>query len=166
MGIDDDIDRLVSGLDYPMLIVTAASEQAGRVSRSGCLVGFATQCSISPARFLVCISKNNHTHRVAREAAVLAIHLPAADQRGLASLFGEHTGDEVDKFAECEWTDGPGGVPLLTDCPRRMVAKVLDRFDLGDHTGFLVAPVDATVSSDAAVLLSSHVADFDAGHSA
>ena len=40
---------LVGGLDYPMFIATARSE---RGERAGCLVGFATQCSIDPSRFL------------------------------------------------------------------------------------------------------------------
>lgn len=35
-------------LDYPMLIVTTRS--GGELD--GCLVGFSTQCSIDPARFL------------------------------------------------------------------------------------------------------------------
>jgi flavin reductase (DIM6/NTAB) family NADH-FMN oxidoreductase RutF len=42
--------KIMGSLDYPMLVVTAAA--AGE--RAGCLVGFATQASIDPARFLVC----------------------------------------------------------------------------------------------------------------
>ena len=45
-------NELMSVLDYPMLIVTA---RAGD-ERDGCLVGFATQASIDPPRFLVGIS--------------------------------------------------------------------------------------------------------------
>ncbi|HEX8931084.1 MAG TPA: flavin reductase, partial [Actinomycetota bacterium] len=44
------LDRLVDRLDYPMLIVTAETDG----ERAGCLVGFATQCSIEPPRFLLC----------------------------------------------------------------------------------------------------------------
>ena len=53
--------QLVSRLDYPMAIVTAADGE----ERSGCLVGFHTQCSIEPARFLICISRRNHTYSIA-----------------------------------------------------------------------------------------------------
>src|SRR5690606_28471984 len=49
--------RLVATFDYPLYIVTTAVGQ----ERSGCLIGFATQCSIHPPRFLACISKKNHT---------------------------------------------------------------------------------------------------------
>ncbi|WP_255355718.1 flavin reductase, partial [Frankia sp. CpI1-P] len=46
----------VSAISYPMVIVTAAVPDG---ERSGCLVGFHTQCSIEPARYLLCISQAN-----------------------------------------------------------------------------------------------------------
>ena len=93
----------VKGFDYPMYVVTAVGSSG---ERSGCLVGFATQCSLKPALFLVCISQQNHTHPVALEAGVLAVHVLARSQRALAELFGETTGDEVDKFSRCDWGAG------------------------------------------------------------
>jgi flavin reductase (DIM6/NTAB) family NADH-FMN oxidoreductase RutF len=125
-------------LDYPMYIVTCANGD----HRSGCLVGFATQASVSPARFIVFISKNNHTFRVAQTAAALGIHVVPRDQEPLARLFGEKTGDDIDKFSETGWTSGADGVPLLEACPDRFVGRVLDRLDAGDHMGFLVEPHD------------------------
>ena len=47
--VGERFHALVSGCDYPMFIVTAA---AG-ADRDGCLVGFACQASIDPARLLV-----------------------------------------------------------------------------------------------------------------
>lgn len=120
-----------------MVIVTAA---AGG-ERAGCLVGFHTQVSIEPARYLVCISKNNRTHEVAGRAEALAVHAVPADRDDLAELFGGETGDETDKFERCEWSAGPGGVPLLDGCPARFAGRVLERLDLGDHTGFVLEPI-------------------------
>src|SRR5688500_11613792 len=45
--------RLSAKLDYPLYIVTTTANDDGE--RSGCLIGFATQCSIHPPRFLACI---------------------------------------------------------------------------------------------------------------
>jgi flavin reductase (DIM6/NTAB) family NADH-FMN oxidoreductase RutF len=45
-------EKLVSLLDYPMFVVTT---RAGDES-AGCLVGFATQVSIRPPRFIVGLS--------------------------------------------------------------------------------------------------------------
>ena len=65
------VHELVSELDYPMFIVTCADAR----ERAGCLVGFATQCSIDPPRFLICLSDKNRTYRVARGTDVLVVHL-------------------------------------------------------------------------------------------
>jgi flavin reductase (DIM6/NTAB) family NADH-FMN oxidoreductase RutF len=130
---------LVGDLDYPMFIVTT---RAAGGERAGCLVGFATQCSIDPPRVLVCISKANRTHRAAQTAMALGVHFVPASATALAELFGGRTGDDHDKFADCEWEDGPDGVPLLAECRNRFTGRVLERLDLGDHSGFLLDPVD------------------------
>lgn len=130
------LDRLIDGLDYPMFVVTTA---AGG-ERSGCLIGFATQTSIHPARLLVCLSVQNHTYRVAREASALGVHVLGSDQLDLAAVFGTETGDEVDKFAQCRWREGPEGVPVLDDCSAWMVGGILDRVAFGDHVGFVLEP--------------------------
>ena len=133
------LDRLTGRLDYPMLIVTAEAD--GR--RAGCLVGFATQCSIDPPRFLLCLSRRNHTFRVASRAGALVAHVLGPNDLALAALFGEQTGDAVDKFARCRWQPGPGG-PVLAACQQWFAGRVLDRFDVGDHVAFLVEPFAAT----------------------
>ena len=136
----DELSDLVGELDYPMMIVTAAA----RGERAGCLVGFATQSSIEPPRFAVWISRKNHTFRVAGDAAVLAVHFVSSDGRALAELFGGSTGDEIDKFGQCRWRDGPGGVPVLEDCVRWFAGEVVDRIPTEDHVGFLLAPIEVS----------------------
>lgn len=130
-------DGLVGQLDYPMFVATTSA--AGE--RAGCLVGFATQCSIDPPRFLVCLSEKNRTYRVAEHADVLAVHLVPSSAERLAELFGGETGDEVDKFAHCEWREGPRGAPILAECDNWFVGAILARHGLGDHVGFLLEPV-------------------------
>jgi flavin reductase (DIM6/NTAB) family NADH-FMN oxidoreductase RutF len=130
-------ERLTAELDYAMLIVTAA---AGG-ERAGCLVGFATQTSIDPPRFLVCLSRRNRTYRVAREAAVLVVHFVPDWAEQLTELFGGETGDEVDKWSRCAWRPGPEGVPVLEELASWFAGRVLERLDLGDHVGFLLEPI-------------------------
>jgi flavin reductase (DIM6/NTAB) family NADH-FMN oxidoreductase RutF len=165
MSGTDGLDEFVSGLDYPMFVVTVATGPSP-ADRSGCLVGFATQCSIDPPRLLVCLSKSNHTYRLARTAPVLAVHRLGADQHELASLFGEATGDEIDKFARCAWRTGPADQPVLADSPVWVVGTVLERVDLGDHVGFLLDPIALSGSPDGRPLLFSDVQDLTAGHPA
>jgi flavin reductase (DIM6/NTAB) family NADH-FMN oxidoreductase RutF len=132
-------NAIVGGLDYPMFIVTA---RAGD-EPLGCLVGFATQASIDPPRFLVCLSHTNRTYRRARNAELLGVHCVPAGADELAELFGGQTGDEVDKFARVAWHDGPDGVPILDACENRFVGRVLRRVDAGDHDAYLLEPVTA-----------------------
>src|SRR5207248_6206974 len=90
----DDFQRLMAQLDYSLFIVTVASGE----ERAGCLVGFASQVSIYPPRFLVGLSVKNRTYRVASNGAdVLVVHFVPEQSEGLADLFGGETGDEVDK---------------------------------------------------------------------
>jgi flavin reductase (DIM6/NTAB) family NADH-FMN oxidoreductase RutF len=131
--------RLVAQLDYPMFIATVAADG----ERAGCLIGFATQCSIDPPRFLAGISDKNRTYRVAQAADSMALHLVPEHATELAELFGGETGDEVDKFARCDWRPGPGGVPLLDGCPNRFVGRILERVDFGDHVGHVLQPFHA-----------------------
>ena len=127
-------DALVGGLDYPMFIVTATDG----THRAGCLIGFAAQCSISPPLFMAWLSVNNHTFTIARHTDTLAVHVLPREATELATLFGTRTGFEVDKFAHCRWHDGPGGVPLLDDCPTWFTGTVTDRHHTGDHLGMLL----------------------------
>jgi flavin reductase (DIM6/NTAB) family NADH-FMN oxidoreductase RutF len=70
------------------------------------------------------------------------------DRRDLAELFGGTTGDEVDKFARCSWRDGPEGAPILDGVAGWFVGAVLDRYALGDHTGYLLGVVAAAGPAD------------------
>jgi flavin reductase (DIM6/NTAB) family NADH-FMN oxidoreductase RutF len=145
MSVDTDaFNAFTNGLDYPMFVVTTARDD----ERAGCLVGFSTQASIHPPRMLVCLSVENHTYRLACDAGLLAVHVLDPGQHDLAELFGGSTGDEVDKFARCEWHAGPGEVPLLDACPNRFVGRVGARLDVGDHEGFLLDPVHAEHGRD------------------
>lgn len=157
----DPFDDLVSRLDYPMLIVTAAD--GGR--RSGCLVGFSTQCSLDPPRYLVCISTANHTAPVAARSEHLAVHVLDRSDRELSRLFGEQTGDDVDKFAQCSWTERRG-VPVLDGPKAWFVGRALERVPLGDHTGHLLEPVEAHVTGELELLTFQQVRELEPGHPA
>lgn len=123
-----------------MFIVTAVGRDG---ERAGCLIGFATQCSIKPPRFLACISKENRTFDVASKADTLVVHCLGRAQIALAELFGGQTGDEVDKFELCDWAPGPDGIPLLSGVPGWFAGRVLGRHDLGDHLGLWLEPFQA-----------------------
>jgi flavin reductase (DIM6/NTAB) family NADH-FMN oxidoreductase RutF len=131
--------KMTAEIDPLLLIVTVCNDG----ERAGCLIGFGTQCSIHPPRFLACISDKNHTLAVAETADALAVHFVPPEAVALARLFGGETGDEIDKFAHCAWHEGPAGQPILDECGSWFVASVIERRPLGDHVGFLLDPIAA-----------------------
>jgi flavin reductase (DIM6/NTAB) family NADH-FMN oxidoreductase RutF len=158
--VSDPFQKLVAQLEYSLFIVTAASAE----TRAGCLVGFASQVSIHPPRFLVGISVKNRTFRVARDAEILVVHFVPEDADELALLFGGETGDEIDKFARVEWREGPGGAPVIKQLENWFAGRVLEEFDLGDHHGFLLEPIEAQKQSSAMPLTFRRAKWIEPGH--
>jgi flavin reductase (DIM6/NTAB) family NADH-FMN oxidoreductase RutF len=133
----DAFDRAMSSNDPAMVIVTTAV----RGRRAGCLVGFHAQCSIEPRRYVVWLSKANHTYGVALAAERFAVHHLVRGDRDLAELFGGTSGHDVDKFERCAWTDDGRGVPLLARCPNRFTARRVALLEEGsDHACIVVEP--------------------------
>lgn len=146
-----------------MFVVTTAADGHA----SGCLVGFATQTSLQPPRFLVGVSNSNHTFTVAARSEHLAVHVLGRRDMALARLFGGQTGDDIDKFERCSWHSGPAGMPILDDAPAWFVGKTLSRIELGDHMGYLLEPIDGHTPEHAVDLLAfSDVGDIEPGHGA
>ncbi|MFF9410262.1 flavin reductase family protein [Streptomyces anandii] len=159
------VDVFMGRLNPDMFVVTA--EAGGE--RAGCLVGFASQCSIDPPRFAVWLSKANRTFRVAERADRLAVHVLTREQHALAALFGGRTGDEgVDKFAEVRCTSRAGGAVVLDDAAAWFVGRIVTRTDGGDHVAFLLDPVESGARDDldAPLLRLADTLDIEAGHPA
>jgi flavin reductase (DIM6/NTAB) family NADH-FMN oxidoreductase RutF len=161
--MSEDFGELVGPLDPAMIVVTTAA----RDERAGCLVGFHAQCSIDPPRYVVWLSKANHTYRVVLHAGHFAVHLLTEDDADVAEHFGTQSGDDVDKFAGIDWDAGPDGVPLLRRLPHRLVLRkhtVLD--DGSDHLCLVGVPVAVQGAGSFPPLRLSSVVHLDAGHRA
>lgn len=151
--------RFATSLDYPLYVATTSVDG----QRSGCLIGFATQCSIHPPRFLACISKRNHTFQLAPQASRIAVHVVEETNKPLAELFGGETGDQIDKFSRVRWREVQG-VPVLEDCARWFIGSVLQQVDLGDHLGCLLEPLDVEAGAPEAQLTYQQARDISPGH--
>jgi flavin reductase (DIM6/NTAB) family NADH-FMN oxidoreductase RutF len=113
------------------------------------------------------LSKANHTYRVGVHADRFAVHFLTDADHDVAELFGMLTGDEVDKFARCEWEADVDGVPLLVACPNRFRGRRTALLDDGsDHVCVILEPVEVTSSGRFTPLRHSDVADIRAGHPA
>ncbi|MGH9084772.1 MAG: flavin reductase family protein [Acidimicrobiales bacterium] len=160
---EPELGDVAEVLDPAMVVVTVAAD--GEVD--GCLVGFHSQCSIDPPRYAVWLSVANRTHELALRADRLAVHVLGAADHDLASLFGGQTGDDVDKLAQCAWTPGPGGVPVLDRCTTRVVGRIVaSATDTGDHDVFVLDVEDIGAEAGSAPLRLRAVTDIEPGHEA
>jgi flavin reductase (DIM6/NTAB) family NADH-FMN oxidoreductase RutF len=156
-------EDIMNVLDARMVVVTTAVPG----ERAGCLVGFHAQSGIDPPRYALWLSKANHTYRVGLRATHFGIHFLRRDELELAALFGTRTGDTTDKFAGLPVATGPGGVPVLSDCPNRLVARKVAQLDEGgDHVCVTTEPVEVHSGGRFAPLLLSQVAHLRPGHDA
>jgi len=159
VGAFDDISAT---LTTPMVVVTTrAGDEA-----DGCLVGFATQCSIHPPRYLVCLSVANRTYELAQRASTLVVHMlhDTPSDHALASWFGEHTARDTDKLARCDWKPGPDGVPVIEGCDW-FAGPVVLRCEAGDHVAYVIDVTDGDARrADEPWLLLNQVQDLDAGN--
>jgi flavin reductase (DIM6/NTAB) family NADH-FMN oxidoreductase RutF len=89
------------------------------------------------------LSKVNHTFPVAQQTDHLAVHFLHPDNCELARLFGEQSGDHVDKFESCDWHEGPKTLPILNGTRGWVVGQVITRFDCGDHVAHLLEVINA-----------------------
>lgn len=149
-------DELAQRLDPAAVL--AVTEYDGE--RSGCLVGFHSQCSINPLRYCVWLSRENHTYRVARLARRLSIVVLSPQDHRLAELFGGETGDAIDKWAVMERE----GLRLPESMLEGNITEIFDVAEF-DHVAFVVCP-DTSESNDEvlAALRVSDLAGLTAGH--
>lgn len=158
---DDRFGDIASSLDTPLIVVTAAEGQ----QRAGCLVGFHSQSSIEPLRYCVWLSKANYTYRVALHSTHLAVHFLTSADVPLAERFGTQTGDNVDKFADAPTSVGPGGVPVLKDCPHWLVGRRTMLVDNGgDHVCMMIEPVAVHTGGSFQPLRLSQAVHLQPGH--
>ena len=158
-----DLEPFFERVDYPYYLLTV---RAPDEEMSGCLAGFVTQCSIDPPNFLVCISRLNHTFEVARRATSMGLHLLGRDQLGMARLFGEETGDLVDKFTDVDWRIGATGAPLLAEVALALEGTILGHSSVGDHEAFLVRAVRAVTGPGEGLLMHRSSPRLHPGHPA
>lgn len=154
-------ESLMASLDNALVVVTTVAEN----ERAGCLVGFHSQSSISPEHYCLWLSKANHTYRVGLRAAHFAVHFLTKDDLALAEHFGTLSGEDTDKFAGVDVDVDQTGVPLLRNCPHRLLLEriaLLD--DTSDHVCLTTRVLAAHTGGPFKPLRLSDATHLDPGH--
>nr|WP_194956430.1 flavin reductase family protein [Aeromicrobium phoceense] len=153
----------MASVDQPLVVVTTAAED----ERAGCLVGFHAQSSIDSEHYSVWLSKANHTYRTGLRAKHFAVHFLTDRDLALAERFGTTCSAETDKFDGLDVDTDEYAVPLLRDCPNRIVLEriaVLD--DGGDHVCLASRVVAAHAGEPFTPLRVSAATHLEPGHPA
>ncbi len=98
-----------------------------------------TSVSLDPPLVSFCLSNHSSVWPAIVGSDVVAVHVLGRGQEQVARTFAARG---IDRFAaHRDWTPGPGGVPLLGGVLARMVCRVAQRVQAGDHTIVLATPV-------------------------
>jgi flavin reductase (DIM6/NTAB) family NADH-FMN oxidoreductase RutF len=96
----------------------------------------------------------------------VVLHLLLDGQANPPRLFGEETGDLVDKFASVDWRLGSTGAPLLVDAAVSMEGRTLGHFSVGDHEAFLMRGVRSVAGGRPGLLTYRSTPPLTPGHPA
>ena len=104
------------------------------------IITYASQISMQPKRFICGIYEGTQTLENVEASGEFVLQLLHASQYRLVDLLGKKTGKKIDKMKLLkkrndltEWN----GYAVLTNCMAVMQLKVMNRFDGGDHKGFV-----------------------------
>lgn len=103
-----------------------------------------TSVSLDPPLLLVCLAKTAHSADVFRNAPHFAVNILAEDQKAVSGLFASRA---PDKFAQCAWTPGPQGTPLIDGSLAQFTCANHQLVDAGDHL-ILIGRIDHFATTD------------------
>jgi len=97
-----------------------------------------TSVSLEPPLVSFCLARSASAWNAVRHAEMIAVHVLTQEQEQVARTFATRG---IDRFAaHGAWHTGLGGVPLLDGVLARMVCRVVQRVEAGDHTIVLATP--------------------------
>jgi hypothetical protein len=95
----------------------------------------------------------------------VGLHFLTDNDLVLAERFGTLTGDTTDKFTDLGTARSTHGVPVLLDCPHRMIARRTALLDEGaDHVCLVTEPVEVHSSGQFEPLRLAQAAHLESGH--
>lgn len=93
-------------------------------------------CSVTdePPTLLVCVNRQNDSHRALLTNRVLCVNTLAAGQQDLSALFADPETDAAARFAHGAWYALETGAPVLQGCVVSFDCRIVQVTDVGTHT--------------------------------
>ncbi len=143
--VDTDLFRaLLRRHAAAVVVITAPGEPpAGFTATSF------TSVSLDPPLVSFCLAHTASAWPAVEAAGIVAVHVLTQEQEQVARTFSTKG---IDRFAtHGAWRPGPGGVPLLDGVLARIVCRVEQRVEAGDHSIVLASPETGWHQEDSSV---------------
>ncbi|MDP9819176.1 flavin reductase (DIM6/NTAB) family NADH-FMN oxidoreductase RutF [Spirilliplanes yamanashiensis] len=135
--MDPDLFRALLRRHAAAVVVVTAPGAPGTPPAGFTATSF-TSVSLDPPLVSFCLARSASAWPAVSTADVVAVHVLGREQEQVARTFATRG---IDRFAaHGAWTAGPGGVPLLDGVLARLVCRVAQRVEAGDHTIVLATP--------------------------
>ena len=134
----DAFEGVVGELEYPMFIVTARAADGEPL---GCLVGFTTQASIDPPRFIACLSHATAPTARTRRARARRARRARRRRRPRRAVRRRDRATRSTSSRAATGTRGRRACRSSTAARTGSRAACSARFDAGDHDAFLLEPL-------------------------
>jgi flavin reductase (DIM6/NTAB) family NADH-FMN oxidoreductase RutF len=141
-AVDSDLFRAVLRRHAAAVVVVTAPG----LPPAGFTATSFTSVSLEPPLVSFCLANTASAWPTIAGADVVAVHVLGRGQEHVARTFATRG---IDRFAaHGAWRAGPGGVPLLDGVLARMVCRVTQRVEAGDHTIVLATPESGEYALD------------------
>ena len=133
-------------IGYGLYVVTSNDGKKD----NGLIVNTVTQVTDSPNRVAVCINKQNYSHHVIKQTGVMNVNCLSVEAPfSVFENFGFQSGQNVDKFKDCEPLKSDNGLVFLPHYINAFMSlKVEQYIDLDSHGMFICEVTEARVISD------------------
>lgn len=130
--------------------VTIVTARAADGSPVGLTVNSFNSVSMSPPLVLWSLARVAGSLPAFSRGSHYAIHILAAEQRALAERFATR---EIDRFADLDWSEGAGGIPLIDGAAAVLECSNRSRYEEGDHVIFVGEVEQCRWRADASPLI-------------
>lgn len=133
-------------IGYGLYVVTSNDGKKD----NGLIVNTVTQVTDSPNRVAVCINKQNYSHHVIKQTGIMNVNCLSVEAPfSVFENFGFRSGQNVDKFKDCEPLKSDNGLVFLPHYINAFMSlKVEQYIDLDSHGMFICEITEARVLSD------------------
>lgn len=109
-----------------------------------------TSVSLNPPMVLICIDRDNYSHKLIAESKVFAINFLGAGQQELSDAFARPGSGKAEYLARLETTSAATGSPIISGSLAYIDCRVAAIHAAGDHSIFVgeVAAAEVMVDQD------------------